>query len=120
MVEFIIDNLLCAHPVFLVTNYSSTMDFSVADVAVWKVFGVLGTAMWIMIMRYVAEEPGRQHGNMTCWWLLFSFLHVLGFLFYALYLIIGRDFQHQKRMEKRRRFDDFPSRLGRAKPPLLR
>jgi len=86
------------HPVYYLYTMGAQYDPDNVETGVWLALAVLGIAVWFGLTRVAAEVPGRSHGNMIVWWIIFSVLHIWSLPIYIIYEIVS--------MQTRRHFQD--------------
>ena len=81
--------LILYHPVYWLYNKAWEYEPLQLDTGIWLATAVFGIAAWFALTRFVAEVPGRRHGNMFFWWIFFSIFHVWGLPVYLLYDLVA-------------------------------
>jgi len=76
------------HPVFYLYQMGSQYDPNDIGTGGGLAISILGIAVLFGLTRAMAELPGRRHGNMLLWWMIFTGLHIFAIPVYIVYEIV--------------------------------
>jgi len=76
------------HPAVVLYAMGKRYNPDDVNTGIWLATAVLGIAVWFGVARVFAEIPGRRHGNMILWWIIFTALHIWAIPIYVIYDIV--------------------------------